>query len=92
MGLYGPVVDANRESFQEELGAVRGLWEGHWTLVFGGDFDLVHSLVKHRRGGRISPSMRRFSEVIDDMEQKDIPLQGGCLTRKGVQTATLCLN
>ena len=30
-------------------------------------------------GGRLSTSMRRFSEVIDDLELKDIPLLGGLL-------------
>ena len=31
----------------------------------------------HRRGGRVSPSMRRFLEVIDDLDLRDLPLQGG---------------
>ena len=25
-GVYGPIVDSSRESFWEELGSVRGLW------------------------------------------------------------------
>ncbi|RVW42036.1 hypothetical protein CK203_093309 [Vitis vinifera] len=29
-----------------------------------------------RRGGRVSSSMRRFSEVIDDLDLTDLPLQG----------------
>ena len=32
-----------------------------------------------RRGGRVSPSMRRFSEVIDDLDLRDLPLQGARL-------------
>ena len=36
-----------------------------------------------RRGGRVSPSMRRFSEVIDDLDLRDLPLQGGPFTWSG---------
>ena len=32
---------------------------------------------ERRRGGRVSSSMRRFSEVIDELELRDLPLQGG---------------
>ena len=35
---------------------------------------------ERRRGGRVSPSMRRFSEVIDDLDLRDLPLQGGLFT------------
>ncbi|RVW51474.1 hypothetical protein CK203_084032 [Vitis vinifera] len=34
---------------------------------------------ERRRGGRVSSSMRRFSEVIDELELRDLPLQGGRL-------------
>ena len=27
-----------------------------------------------KRGGRVSPSMRRFSEVINDLDLRDLPL------------------
>ena len=38
---------------------------------------------ERRRGGRLSPSMRRFSEVIDDLDLRDLPLQGGPFTWNG---------
>ncbi|RVW13055.1 Transposon TX1 uncharacterized 149 kDa protein [Vitis vinifera] len=38
---------------------------------------------ERRRGGRVSPSMRRFSEVIDDLDLRDLPLQGGPFTWSG---------
>ena len=38
---------------------------------------------EHRREGRVSPSMRRFVEVIDDMDLRDLPLQGGPFTWSG---------
>ncbi|RVW42952.1 hypothetical protein CK203_076318 [Vitis vinifera] len=38
---------------------------------------------ERRRGGRVSSSMRRFSEVIDELELRDLPLQGGPFTWSG---------
>ena len=34
---------------------------------------------EHSREGRMSASMRRFSEVIDELALRDLPLQGGPL-------------
>ena len=35
-GVYGHVFNCNRDPFWEELRAIRGLWEGPWSV--GGDF------------------------------------------------------
>ena len=35
------------------------------------------------RGGRLSSTMRRFSEVVKDLELRDLPLQGGLFTWSG---------
>ena len=35
------------------------------------------------RGGGLSTSMRRFSEVVEDLELRDFPLQGGPFTWQG---------
>ena len=35
------------------------------------------------RGGGLSTSMRRFSEVVEDLELRDCPLQGGPVTWRG---------
>ena len=32
---------------------------------------------KRSRGGRVSLAMRRFSEVIDELDLRDLSLQGG---------------
>ena len=40
-GVYGPVKRCKRELFWEELGSVKGLWEGPWCI--GGDFNMVLS-------------------------------------------------
>ena len=38
---------------------------------------------ERKREGRISSSMRSFSEVIEDLGFRDIPLQGGPFTWRG---------
>ena len=80
-GVYGPTVKRYRELFWEELGAIRGLWSDPWCI--GGDFNLIRFPNESRRGGRLSSSMRRFSEVIDDLDLRDLPLQGGPFTWSG---------
>ena len=74
-GVYGPTMKRNRELLWEELGDIRGLWNDPWCI--GGDFNMIRFPNERRRGGRLSPSMRRFSEVIDDLDLRDLPLQGG---------------
>ncbi|RVW72019.1 hypothetical protein CK203_054053 [Vitis vinifera] len=76
-GIYGPTMKRFREFFWEELGAIRGLWNDPWCI--GGDFNMIRFPDERRRGGRVSPSMRRFSEVIDDLDLRDLPLQGARL-------------
>ena len=36
-GVYGPVLASLKEEMWEELGSVRGLWDGPWCI--GGDFN-----------------------------------------------------
>ena len=38
-GVYGPVENSFRESFWEELGSIKGLWDCPWCV--GGDFNEV---------------------------------------------------
>ena len=58
--VYGPVKRSLKEIFWEVLGSIRGLWEEPWCL--DGDFNEILSPNERSRGGRISNSMRRFSE------------------------------
>ena len=71
-GVYGPTLRRYREFFWEELEAIRGLWNDPWCI--GRDFNMIRFPNEHRRGGRVSSSMRRFSEVIDDLDLRDLPL------------------
>ena len=74
-GVYGPTVKVEREDFLSELGAIRGLWNEPWCVA--GDFNMIRFPFERSRGGRLSPTMRRFSEVVEDLELRDLSLQGG---------------
>ena len=80
-GVYGPTLRRNRESFWEKLGALKGLWNGSWCVA--GDFNVILSPEEHSRGGSLNSNMRRFSEVIEDLELKDLPMVGGPFTWTG---------
>ncbi|RVW51403.1 hypothetical protein CK203_097169 [Vitis vinifera] len=77
-GVYGPTVKVEREDFLSELGAIRGLWNEPWCVA--GDFNMIRFPFERSRGGRLSPTMRRFSEVVEDLELRDLSLQGGLFT------------
>ena len=74
-GVYGPIEKYHKENFWEELGSIKGLWEEPWCV--GGDFNAILYPGKRATGGRIDNSMRRFSEVLNDLGLRDLPLQGG---------------
>ena len=75
MGVYGPTTREGRNLLWENLGAVRGLWEGSWRI--GGDLNATQLPNERNIEGRISNYMRRFSQIIDELKLKDISLQGG---------------
>ena len=80
-GVYGPTMKRYREPFWEELGAIRGLWSDPWCI--GGDFNVIRFPSERSRVGRLSGPMRRFSEVLDELALRDMPLQGGPYTWSG---------
>ena len=65
----------------EEVGAIRGIWEGPWCL--GGDFNITLAQGERSRQGRITSAMRRFAEVVDDLGLVNLQLQGGTFTWTG---------
>ena len=80
-GVYGPFTRLEREGLWEEVGAIRGIWEGPWCL--GGDFNITLAQGERNRQGRITSAMRRFAEVVDDLGLVDIQLHGGAFTWTG---------
>ena len=82
-GVYGPVKRVQREDLWGELGAVKGLWGDPWCI--GGDFKVVRFPGERNRDGRLTGPMRRFSQVIEDLELKDLTLRGGKFTWRGSQ-------
>ena len=80
-GVYGRVENSFRGAFWEELGLIKGLWDGPWCV--GGDFNEVLFPNGRSRGGRLSNSMRRFSDIVNDLDLRDLPLQGGPYTWRG---------
>ena len=79
--VYGPTVYGRREDLWEELGAIRGLWGDPWCL--GGDFNAIRAPRERNREGSFTHSMRCFSQVMDELELKNIPMQGDLFTWKG---------
>ena len=73
-GVYDLVENRFRESYWEELGSVKGLWDGPWCV--GGDFNEILYPNERSRGGRLSNSMRRFSDILNDLDLRNLPLQG----------------
>ncbi|RVW77204.1 hypothetical protein CK203_043344 [Vitis vinifera] len=57
------------------LGAIRGIWDEPWCL--GGDFNVTLSQRERSRQGSLNGAMRRFAQVVDDLDLIDLPLQGG---------------
>lgn len=72
--VYGPNDTASREEFWLELGSVRGLWGDPWCI--GGDFNITRFPNERNRVGLLPSSMRRFSDVIEELEQKGPSMQG----------------
>ena len=44
------------------------------------DFNVIRFLSEHNSGGRLSCSMRRFFEALEDLELRNLPLPGGLFT------------
>ncbi|KAL6320158.1 hypothetical protein AAG906_004667 [Vitis piasezkii] len=80
-GVYGPTKRRERENLWNELGAIHGLWNGPWCVA--GDFNAILSPEERNRGGSFNSDMRRFAEVIEELQLKDLTLFGGPFTWSG---------
>ena len=77
-GVYGSFSREDRDCMWEELGAIRGIWDDPWCL--GGDFNVILSQRERSSQGRLTGAMRRFAQIVDELELLDLLLQGGALT------------
>ncbi|KAL6342504.1 hypothetical protein AAG906_012100 [Vitis piasezkii] len=59
----------------------------HWGVWAG----LQWFPEERSRGGGLTASMRRFSEVVEDLELRDYPLRGGPFTWRGGHSPETCL-
>ena len=50
---------------------VSGLWSDPWCVA--DNFNMSRFPLERSRGSKLSLAMRRFSEVIEDLELKDLP-------------------
>ena len=71
-GLYGPFSREERVWLWEELRAIRGIWDDPWCL--GGDFNIILSQRERSRQGRLTGAMRRFAQIVDELELLDLPM------------------
>ena len=74
-GVYGLFSREDREAFWEKQGAIRGIWNDPWCI--GGDFNVILSQRENGSQGRISGAIRRFAQVVDELELLNLLLQGG---------------
>ena len=71
IGDYEPTLKMDREVFWSEMGVDSGLWSDPWCVV--DNFNMIRFPLERSRGSKLSLSMRRFSEVIEDLELRDLP-------------------
>ena len=60
------------------MGAIRGLWTDLWCI--GRDFNVVRFLGECIGAFMLSSAMRRFTEIIDNLQLRDLPLLRGSFT------------
>ena len=79
--MYDPTLRSAREDFWDELGAIKGLWGDPWCT--GGNFNVVRFPGERSSAWRLSSAIRRFTEIIDDLQLRDLPFLRGSFTWSG---------
>ncbi|RVW76914.1 hypothetical protein CK203_051556 [Vitis vinifera] len=79
--VYGSFSKEDRGILWEELRAIRGIWDDPWCL--GGNFNVTLSQREMSNQGRLIGAMRRFAQVVDELELLDLPMQEGVFSWSG---------
>lgn len=77
-GVYGPNRDEERSGMWDELVGLGSFWGEHWCV--GGDFNVTRFPSERSGGTRITATMAKFSDSIDEMSLMDYPLKDGKFT------------
>ncbi|RVW29483.1 hypothetical protein CK203_093717 [Vitis vinifera] len=64
--VYGPTMRRDRECFWDELGAIKGLWNGPWCVAR--DFNAILSPDECSRGGSLNSNMKRLDRFLVNEE------------------------
>ena len=67
-----------KKEFWEELGAIKGRWDEPWCV--GRDFNSIRFPGERRYGHNLTAGMRRFSEVIEELNLNDLLFPSGQFT------------
>lgn len=77
-GVYGPQADADKVEFLDELRSIRNSVSGPWMVA--GDFNLILDASDKNNLNLNRRNMGRFRRFVDDMELKDVHLNGRLFT------------
>jgi len=72
--VYGPQGDERKILFLQELRNVRSACQGPWSVL--GDFNLITNAEDKNNGILNRAMMGRFRRLINELELKELPLQG----------------
>ena len=85
--VYGPIFLLWRKDFLMELQDLYGLAYPKWCI---GDFNVIRGSVEKLGGSRITLNMRRFDELIRELELFDPPLRNASFTWSNLQDVSIC--
>ena len=86
--VYGPINSLWSKDFLMELQNLYGLAYTKWCK--GGDFNVIRRSVEKLGGSGITLNMRRFDELIRELELFDPPLRNASFTWSNLQDVPIC--
>jgi len=72
--VYGPVLEAEKAAFLDELREARAACDGPWLVV--GDFNMIYQVADKSNGRLNLRAMRRFRHVLDALQLSELYLHG----------------